>query len=176
MSQEDYERICAELAPTMSKNKPDEYDTLTPEKKELLAYWISKAVKPASTYDANSSYGIKHDFEYQTGVYVSNAEFKGAMLIADYLPHDAFAQNWHFKITKTYDSRKISRDLRRRGYRDYQSMPHYRTQLNGEREPELQQRIAIVTGHSFHFLDDSEVEAKAELLKEAGRDRQQGEP
>ena len=48
-----------------------------------------------------TSYGIKHDFEFATRLYVSNGQFKGAMLTAGYVPVNPGEQNWRFRIRPT---------------------------------------------------------------------------
>ena len=48
-------------------------------------------------YSTRTSYGIKHDFERE-GFYLTNGQFKGAMLAAGYDPEKANELNWTFKI------------------------------------------------------------------------------
>lgn len=177
MSQEDYERICAALALTASTDHPQEYDQLQPEMQVLLAYWISHALKPAPRLSRYSSYGMTLHFEHQTEVAVSHAAFKGAMLVAGYLPTHPHAQYWRFQASKTYDYRTLSHDhFKRREYR--QLLPYYRTCLDGGPETPLQQLIAEATGQrEIRLLSLSEVFEKAArkkgLLQEAERDKQQ---
>src|SRR5947209_18305689 len=114
MSKEDYERVCSELDSRKHKNHPSEYDTLSQEEKETLQYWIAHAIRPAPKADEHhSSYGLKHDYERETNVFVSNAQFKGAMLVAGYLPIVPDEQNWQFQIQPTYDERSFSPDVAR---------------------------------------------------------------
>jgi hypothetical protein len=137
MSREDYERVCSELDSKRHKNYPGEYDTLSQEEKEALQYWISRAIQPAPKADEhNSSYGLKHDYERETNVYVSNAQFKGAMLVAGYLPTEKNEQNWQFKIQPTYDERNFSPDVARQNKRARLST--YRSMPQGEQDPQLQ--------------------------------------
>lgn len=99
MSRTDYERICSELDNTRQRDHPRAYDTLSPQEKETLQYWIEHAIQPATKVDDDySSYGLKHEYERETKLYVSNAQFKGAMLVAGYLPTKISEQSWHFKI------------------------------------------------------------------------------
>ncbi len=67
---------------------PEAYDDLTALEKDALAYWIDHAMCKAARYSKCSSYETKHDFEAE-GFYVTNGQFKGAMLAADYQPKDA---------------------------------------------------------------------------------------
>ncbi len=99
MSREDYERICSELDDTRQRDHPRAYDTLSLAEKDVLRYWIEHAIQVATKADDDySSYGLKHEYERETKLYVSNAQFKGAMLVAGYLPIKKGEQSWHFKI------------------------------------------------------------------------------
>ncbi len=99
MSRTDYEQVCSELENTRQKDHPRAYDTLSQEEKEALQYWIEHAIRPATKADDHySSYGLKHEYERETKLYVSNAQFKGAMLIAGYRPTEKGEQSWHFMI------------------------------------------------------------------------------
>lgn len=81
-------------------NSPEEYGALTKLEKAAIQEWIKLAIQPANQYTDRSSYGIKHDFE-RVGFYISNGEFKGAMLAAGYTPKDEKALNWVFKVKAT---------------------------------------------------------------------------
>jgi hypothetical protein len=86
----------------MSRHEPDspkEFDLLPPLKRELLLRWIDLVLYPAATVwrDA-TSYGLKHAAEDDLGFYISNGQFKGAMLEAGYEPADAWEQNWMFRV------------------------------------------------------------------------------
>jgi hypothetical protein len=76
---------------------PEAYDELSQIKKDAIAYWIEHAICKATKYSKRTSYGIKHDFEHG-GFYLTNGQFKGAMLAAGYQPEDAQELNWTFKI------------------------------------------------------------------------------
>lgn len=81
---------------------PEAYDQLRPLEKEILTYWIEHAICGAVRYSKRSSYGIKHDFERE-GFYITNGQFKGAMLAAGYQPKSTRELNWIFKITPCKD-------------------------------------------------------------------------
>jgi hypothetical protein len=76
---------------------PAVYDELNQAEKDALAYWIEHAICKATKYSNRTSYGIKHDFEREE-FYITNGQFKGAMLAAGYQPEDAQELNWTFKI------------------------------------------------------------------------------
>lgn len=63
--------------------------------------WISENISPRKTpLTSHTSYGIKHLLERDTGIYLTNNEFKDAMLQAGYEPIDADALNWCHRISK----------------------------------------------------------------------------
>src|SRR5213080_3392508 len=136
MSRNDYERLCSELNNTRHKDHPYEYDTLSQEEKEALQSWIEHAIQPAPKADErHSSYGLKHDYERETKLYVSHAQFKGAMLIAGYQPTEKGEQSWHFKIQPTYDEKSFSHVAASQNKR--LRLPAYRSTPQGEQDPEL---------------------------------------
>lgn len=164
MSKEDYQRICAKLAEASCQERPNEYDTLYSEEQDLLAYWISHAIRPAPGYplhsrplSQHSSQSIMVCFEKQTGWMASHGQIKGAMLVAGYVPHNPIAHHWFFKITTTYDlheaSQKVSSLTTYEAWSKYLALPYYRTQINGEREPELQRRIAIASSCQYRYME-----------------------
>ena len=112
MSRTDYEQVCSELENTRHKDHPRAYDTLSQEEKEALQYWIEHAIQPATKADDHySSYGLKHEYERETKLYVSNAQFKGAMLIAGYQPIEKGEQSWHFMIQPAGAEHRLVQDV-----------------------------------------------------------------
>lgn len=178
MSKERYMRVCASLDPAGYPDHPRAYDDLSSGMQALLAYWIAHALKPASHLSRYSTYGMTLHFEHQTEMEVSNAAFKGAMLVAGYLPTDPQLQYWRFPVEKTYDNRQLPRDPYKR--REYlHRLPYYRTCLDGSQEIPLQKLIAQARGQGerwIRLLSVSEVFAKSDrrdaLLKEAERGRE----
>ncbi len=80
-------------------NQPADYDTLSAANKSVLQAWIAVHVQPGRL-SRRDSYSVKHDFERMSGgFYITNGQFKGAMLAAGYKPckedveHDI---NWRF--------------------------------------------------------------------------------
>jgi uncharacterized protein (DUF2126 family) len=90
-------------------DRPEEYEELSSAEQATLLEWIRLAIKPAKTPVVETSYGIKHDFEHATDLYVSNGQFKGAMLATGYAPVNPGEQNWRFRIRPTGKSSQ-SRD------------------------------------------------------------------
>ncbi len=54
-------------------------------------------MEPAKSYEEQTSYGLKHNFEREA-FYITNGQFKGAMLSLGYAPKDENALNWEFKV------------------------------------------------------------------------------
>ena len=60
-----------------------------------IHYHISPATKTCTRY---SSYSLKHMVENDIGYYITNNQFKDAMLLCGYQPVNANETNWLFKI------------------------------------------------------------------------------
>ncbi len=152
MSSKDYEQLCSELDNTRQKDHPRVYDTLSQEEREVLQYWIEHTIQPALKADEHySSYGLKHEYERETKLYVSHAQFKGAMLIAGYLPTEKGEQNWHFKIKPTYDEKHFSHDVSSQNKR--LRLSTYRSTPQGEQDPQL--NALVQKALASHRDDDS---------------------
>jgi hypothetical protein len=80
-------------------NHPVQYNVLPEVQKQLVRYWIDCRIEPASRYcNVISSYGLKHSFQFDTGLYVSNGAFKGAMLEAGFRAKDEQEANATYKM------------------------------------------------------------------------------
>lgn len=66
-----------------------------------VCQWIKTNILPRKTalYE-RTSYGLKHILEHDTGIYLTNNEFKDAMLMCGYSPLDSNATNWCYCISK----------------------------------------------------------------------------
>ena len=49
---------------------------------------------------SNSSYGLKHMLERDTDIYMTNNQFKDAMLACSFLPVNERELNWHYCISR----------------------------------------------------------------------------
>jgi hypothetical protein len=88
---------------------PEEYVGLDAGVRGVLLWWIHHSIQPTKVkVSRQSSYSLKHHFERDTGLYVSNGQFKGAMLEVSYEPVDTKERNWRFRITR----RKVARAAR----------------------------------------------------------------
>lgn len=83
-------------------NNPTNYEELSIEQKEILQDWIFKNFEIAERFNlTHTSYGLKHLFEKSPeGFYITNGQFKGAMLNAGYKVKDHKELNWHFNVSK----------------------------------------------------------------------------
>ena len=74
---------------------------LSKEEKQKVLNWIEENVSPRKTvYEGSSSYGLKHIQEHDTGIYLTNNQFKHAMLLAGFTPDKNYMLNWHYCISK----------------------------------------------------------------------------
>ena len=71
------------------------------EEVEMVCNWISENIYPRKTpmYD-KTSYGLKHILESDTGLYLTNNEFKDAMLMCGFEPVNENELNWVYCISK----------------------------------------------------------------------------
>lgn len=83
-------------------NRLEDYSRLTEEQKKVLGRWIERNFEVSRQAPKRTSYGYKHDFESDKefgGFYISNGQFKAAMLAGGYQAHpeDVRADvNWRF--------------------------------------------------------------------------------
>lgn len=74
---------------------------LPEDKQEKVFEWIKSKMIPRKTGNLkHSSYGLKHILEKDTGIYVSNNQFKDAMLQAGFKPVNPYELNWCFFISE----------------------------------------------------------------------------
>lgn len=97
-----------EISPSNTEcNNPEEYNRLTAHERTKLQNWINTHIKPYEIKKFNpyqSSYGLKHLFEYDGGFYLTNGQFKKAMLLAGFEPENYNAKNWVFKLSRRVET------------------------------------------------------------------------
>lgn len=65
----------------------------------IVSEWIKRNIKRSENVDyRHTSYGLKHILEEDTGIYLTNNQFKDAMLLAGYEPANSCDLNWNFRI------------------------------------------------------------------------------
>lgn len=72
---------------------------LSNEEIATVRKWISDHVKRSKKIYPNTSYGIKHLLESDTGIYLTNNQFKDAMLLEGYKPINPNELNWEYRIS-----------------------------------------------------------------------------
>jgi hypothetical protein len=83
-------------------DNPSAFELMDEEKKNVvmskIQIWVKENTKPARLYGKETSYGLKHCFESYSGIYLTNGQFKGAMLLLGYQPKSKKKQNWKFRL------------------------------------------------------------------------------
>ena len=91
------------------------YDAIPDELKETILAWIGRRIRPASGLLYRlSSYNLKHMFSSDTGLYISNEQFKAVMIQAGFRRYNGFFQskvNDHYYIRVLKTRRKHVRRL-----------------------------------------------------------------
>jgi hypothetical protein len=77
-------------------NQPSSYERLAEEEKTALQSWIREALAPSNEVGPHGSYSLKHILQRLERLYVTNGQFKGAMLIAGYEPVDRRELIWQW--------------------------------------------------------------------------------
>lgn len=71
------------------------------EQQQIVIHWIHDNIRPIKTVNrCHSSYGIKHILQHDTDIYLTNNQFKDAMMQCGYLPVDPDVLNWNFRISE----------------------------------------------------------------------------
>ena len=85
------------------ENDPMAFDSLSPEKKEAVLDWIRYNLYDRETFNPDiTSYGLKHIYEQVPGStdrYLTNGQFKGAMLACGFRAKNTNEINWVFNIS-----------------------------------------------------------------------------
>ncbi|WP_440448068.1 hypothetical protein [Ruminococcus sp.] len=82
----------------------------------VVKIWIDWCCIPIKTRHSNcTSYGLKHRFEHMTGIYLTNNQFKQAMLLCGFYPDNDISElNWNYSLSK---KSLCFSDYKHRGYR-----------------------------------------------------------
>jgi len=79
---------------------PSDFMNLDDEIKQRVISWCKKyCIISEGFYTDISSYGLKHNLEEDIGIYLTNGQFKGAMLLADFKSQKADNFNWYFNLS-----------------------------------------------------------------------------
>jgi len=84
-----------ELKNNSDLNDPNEFYKLDKNTQQKLLDWIDSNLTERKYFNHKiTSYGLKHMLPF----YVTNGEFKGAMLKAGFKVLDKTEMNWHFNV------------------------------------------------------------------------------
>lgn len=68
---------------------------------DIVCKWIKSKLTPIKSPNyERTSYGLKHILERDTGLYLTNNEFKDAMLMCGYEPVNPNELNWNYRISR----------------------------------------------------------------------------
>ncbi len=82
-------------------DRPAYFHVLDADIKVKIVRWCQTQFVATKTFNkAYTSYGLKHILERQDNTYLTNGQFKAAMLLAGFLCEDINELNWHFNISK----------------------------------------------------------------------------
>ncbi len=75
------------------------FSDLSPEQQITLLMWIKYGLLPSKGINPHrTSYGLKQEFEWEAHFYLTNNQFKDAMLMCGFAPADETELNWRFRI------------------------------------------------------------------------------
>lgn len=76
----------------------------TDDEISVVDAWIRKNIRIGTKIlRGHTSYGMKHMLEHDTGIYLTNNEFKDAMLLAGFQPVNPKELNWIYRVKLTKD-------------------------------------------------------------------------
>ncbi len=76
------------------------FPALTKEDQRAILQWIQSRLYPRKTPNNwHTSYGLKHLLERDTKIYLTNNQFKEAMLMCGFTPVNPRELNWCFRLS-----------------------------------------------------------------------------
>ena len=94
-------------------NDPQSFCELTSNQQEVLLSWIRDNFISMNTFNVQkTSYHMKHIFE-EDNFYVTNGQFKGAMLKAGFRVKNPESDNWYFNVSNRSPAFKMAMDRNR---------------------------------------------------------------
>lgn len=76
------------------------FAAMAPEERETVLNWLYWNLIPSEKTTIGNSYGMKHVLQDRTRIYMTNNQFKEAMLQAGYYPKNPTALNWTFHLKR----------------------------------------------------------------------------
>ena len=84
-----------------TKGDPDHFRDMPENEQKAALDWIKTNIYPGKkVWESRSSYGLKHDFEHKSRIYMTNNQFKEAMLLCGFKPVDETELNWYYRIDR----------------------------------------------------------------------------
>lgn len=84
-----------------SKDEDNHFSELSEAEQEKALAWIRANIFPRLTpLKRRTSYGMKHTLERRTRIYMTNNQFKEAMLLCGFYPAQTDALNWWYCLSK----------------------------------------------------------------------------
>lgn len=75
----------------------ERFSDMPEQVRETVLKWADDMLAPTKEFSSRTSYGLKHEPEDDTGIYMNNNQFKDMMLQIGYEPEDWTALNWSFR-------------------------------------------------------------------------------
>lgn len=86
---------------TNELDRPAYFNEIDPDEKNAAINWCKKNFISTKGFDTSSdSYGLKHILQGDTKLYLTNGQFKAAMLLAGFRCKDTAELNWCFNISR----------------------------------------------------------------------------
>lgn len=82
----------------LSYSGPEEFDKLSDDRKNEIIAYLKTRFEPSDSYNPTTSYALKHFRTEKAIGYLTNGEFKGAMLAAGFIPQYQKEEYWRFKV------------------------------------------------------------------------------
>ena len=96
-----------------TKDEDHHFDELSEAEQEKVLAWIQANVQPMKTpLNGHTSYGMKHTLQHRTNIYVTNNQFKEAMLLCGFYPVRVDEINWCYSISKASPIFQVQEDRR----------------------------------------------------------------
>lgn len=94
---------CSKITPdhhAWTENDEALFDEVNENDRQIAMYWVKWNMWPRKTFNPyRSSYGLKHILEEDTGIYLTNNQFKDLMLQCGYHALNPNALNWCFNVS-----------------------------------------------------------------------------
>lgn len=91
------------------EDRPADFNNLEIDIKSQIITWCKTHFIKTETFNLkHTSYGLKHILQRQDGTYLTNGQFKAAMLLAGFSCKDNSALNWCFDISENSAALKLN--------------------------------------------------------------------